>query len=165
MLNRMAGFFVRIVERWMPDPFLFCLLLTVITFLLALGLTPTRPLELTTHWYGGLWEILPFAMQMILILLTGYTLASSRPVHGLLERIAAVPRSQASAIVILTLASALAALINWGFALVASALLAKEMGRKVPGCSDLGLGTFELDCAGQQHGGQRDELYRPLHRR
>ncbi len=134
MLNRLASFFVRVVERWMPDPFLFCLLLTVLTYVLALGLTPTGPLELTTHWYDGLWRILPFAMQMILILLTGYTLASSGPVRRVLERIASVPRSQGSAIVILTLAAALAALVNWGFALVASALLAKEMGRKVRGC-------------------------------
>lgn len=44
MLNRLANFFVRVVERWMPDPFLFCILLTVLTYLLALGLTPSTPL-------------------------------------------------------------------------------------------------------------------------
>ena len=110
MLNRLASFFVRIVERWMPDPFLFCLLLTLLTYVLALGLTPASPLELTTQWYDGLWKILPFAMQMILILLTGYTLASSRPVRQVLERIASTPRSQGSAIVVLTVVSALASL-------------------------------------------------------
>jgi len=134
MLNRLANLFVRIVERWMPDPFLFCLLLTAVCYALALCLTSTGPLKLVTHWYGGLWEILPFAMQMILILLTGYALASSRPVRRALERIASVPRSQGSAIVVLTVAACLAALIHWGFALVASALLAKEMGRRVPNC-------------------------------
>lgn len=134
MLNRLANFFVRIVERWMPDPFLFCVLLTALAYLLALALTPTGPADLVTHWYGGLWEILPFAMQMILILLTGYTLASSAPVRRLLARIASIPRTQGSAIVLLTVAAALAALIHWGFALVASALLAKEIARKVPGC-------------------------------
>ena len=134
MLNRLANFFVRGVERWMPDPFLFCLLLTLLTYVLALRLTPAAPLALVRHWYGGLWTILPFAMQMILILLTGYALASSRPVRRLLEWIAARPRTQGSAIVLLTLASALAALLHWGFALVASALLAREMGRRVPDC-------------------------------
>lgn len=134
MLNRLANFFVRIVERWMPDPFLFCVLLTVLCYLLALGLTPTGTVELVGQWNDGLWRILPFAMQMILILLTGYTLARSRPVRRLLERIASIPRSQASAIVVLTVAAALAALIHWGFALVASALLARAMGRKVVGC-------------------------------
>lgn len=118
----------------MPDPFLFCVLLTVLGYLLALGLTPTGPVKLVTQWYDGLWRILPFAMRMILILLTGYALASSRPVRRLLEWIASIPRSQASAIVVLTLAAALASLLHWGFALVAAALLAKEMGRKLPGC-------------------------------
>ena len=134
MLNRLANFFVRMVERWMPDPFLFCVLLTALAYLLALALTPTGPAELVTHWYNGLWQILPFAMQMILILLTGYTLASSAPVRRLLARIASIPRTQGSAIVLLTVAAALAALVHWGFALVASALLAKEIARKVPGC-------------------------------
>ncbi|MFQ5724567.1 MAG: TIGR00366 family protein, partial [Terriglobia bacterium] len=134
MLNRLANFFVRGVERWMPDPFLFCLLLTVFCYLLALVLTPTGPADLVTHWYEGLWEILPFAMQMILILLTGYALASSGPVKRLLERIASLPRSQGSAIVVLTLSAALASLLHWGFALVASALLAREMARRVPNC-------------------------------
>jgi len=134
MLNRAARFFVGVCERWMPDPFLFCILLTAATYLLALGLTPTGPVALAQHWFDGLWTILPFAMQMILILLTGYALASSRPVRRLLERIASIPRTQSSAIVILTLASALAALVNWGFALVVSALLAREMGRRVPNC-------------------------------
>jgi len=134
VLNRLASFFVRIVERWMPDPFLFCVLLTVLCYVLALGLTDAGPLALLTHWYTGIWEILSFAMQMILVLLTGYTLASSRPVRRLLESLASRPRNQGSAIVLLVVASALAALIHWGFALVASALLAREMGRKIPGC-------------------------------
>jgi len=134
MLNRLAGFFVRVVERWMPDPFLFCVLLTVLCYGLALALTRTGPLALVTHWYGGLWEILPFAMQMVLILLTGYTLASSRAVKRGLEWLAGLPRSPGGAIVLLTVAAALAALLHWGFALVASALLARAMGRKVAGC-------------------------------
>jgi len=134
MLNRTANFFVRIVERWMPDPFLFCILLTAFTYVMALQLTPAAALPLAEHWYKGLWEILPFAMQMILVLLTGYTLASSRPVRRLLERIAAVPRTQGSAIVVLTIAASLAALIHWGFALVASALLARAIARRLPEC-------------------------------
>jgi short-chain fatty acids transporter len=134
MLNRITRFFVGVCERWMPDPFLFCILLTAATYLLALGLTPAGPMSLAGQWFNGLWTILPFAMQMILILLTGYALASSRPVRRVLERIASIPQSQSSAIILLTLASALAALLNWGFALVAAALLAREMGRRVPSC-------------------------------
>ncbi len=134
MLNRLAGFFVRVVERWMPDPFLFCVILTALCYALGLWLTPTAPVELVAQWYNGLWQILPFAMQMILILLTGYTLASSGPVRRGLIWIASLPRSQGSAIVVLTLAAMLLALVNWGVSLVAAALLAREMARRVPDC-------------------------------
>lgn len=134
MLNRLANFFVRVLERWMPDPFLFCLLLTLVTFALAWVFTPTAPTELVNHWYTGLWSILPFAMQMILILLTGYTLASSGPVRRGMVWLASIPKDQGSAVVLLTVASMLAALLHWGFALVASALLARELGRRVPNC-------------------------------
>jgi len=134
MLNRLANFFVRVLERWMPDPFLFCLLLTLLTFALAWIFTPTAPLGLVNHWYAGLWSILPFAMQMILILLTGYTLASSGPIKRGMVWLASIPKDQGSAVMLLTVASMLAALLHWGFALVASALLARELGRRVPNC-------------------------------
>jgi len=134
MLNRLASFFVRLIQRWMPDPFLFCVLLTVLCYILALTLTPSAPLALVAYWYDGIWQILTFAMQMILVLLTGYTLAASRPIRALLEHLAARPRHQGSAIVILVVVSLLASLLHWGFALVASALLARALGRKVAGC-------------------------------
>jgi len=48
-VNRTANCFVRIVERWMPDPFLFCVLLTVLCYALALSFTSTAPLPLIGH--------------------------------------------------------------------------------------------------------------------
>ena len=134
MLNRLANFFVRVMERWMPDPFLFCILLTILAFGLAWGLTDSTAIQLAGHWFGGLGTILEFAMQMILILLTGYALAQSRPVRRGLVWLASQPKTQGGAIVLLTTASMAAALLHWGFALVSSALLARELGRRVPNC-------------------------------
>ena len=134
MLNRLANFFVRIMERWMPDPFLFCLLLTILAYGLAWGFTDTTHVELAGHWFAGMTGLLTFAMQMILILLTGYTLARSRPVQKGLTWLASFPTSQGQAIILLTMVSMLAALLHWGFALVSSALLARELARRVPNC-------------------------------
>jgi short-chain fatty acids transporter len=134
VLNRTANFFVGIFERWMPDPFLFCILLTAACYGLALALTPTGALELTGQWYAGLWQILPFAMQMMLILMTGSALARAGPVRRGLVRIASWPRTQGQAIVLLTFLCSALALLNWGVALVAGGLLAREIARRVPGC-------------------------------
>jgi short-chain fatty acids transporter len=134
VLNRTANFFVGIFERWMPDPFLFCILLTAACYALALALTPTGALELTGQWYAGLGQILPFAMQMMLILTTGSALARAGPVRRGLVRIASLPRTQGQAILLLTFLCSILALLNWGVALVAGGLLAREMARRVPEC-------------------------------
>lgn len=134
MLNRTANFFVGLFERWMPDPFLFCILLTAACYAMALALTPAGALELAGQWYAGLWQILPFAMQMMLILMTGSALARAGPVRSGLARMASWPRTQGQAIVLLTLLCSLLALLNWGVALVGGGLLAREMARRVPGC-------------------------------
>jgi short-chain fatty acids transporter len=134
MRNRLVRPLLGVVERWMPDPFLFCALLTAVCFLLAAWLTPTAPLALVQQWYDGLWQILSFSMQMVLILLAGYTLARSEPARRALTRVALLPRTQGSAIVVVTLTAMMLALVNWGVALVAAALLAREIARRVPNC-------------------------------
>lgn len=74
--NRVVGFFVGLAERYLPDAFLFAVVLTLITMLLAAIFVTTNVLELIGAWYNGLWSILTFALQMALILLTGYVVAS-----------------------------------------------------------------------------------------
>ena len=131
MLRRLAAFFVGLAQRYMPDPFLLALLLTFVTFGLALAVTPHGPMDLLGFWYAGLWKILTFAMQMILTLLTGYTLAKSTPVRRLLGWVASRPRTPASAAILVVLVATFSSLLNWGFGLVVGALVAREVGRRV----------------------------------
>lgn len=131
MLRRVTAVFVRVAQRYMPDPFLFSVLLTFVTFALALAVTPHAIIALLGFWYDGLWKILSFAMQMILILLTGYTLANSSPVRRFLGWVAGRAHTPAGAAMLVVVAAAVASLINWGFGLVVSALLAREIGRRV----------------------------------
>lgn len=77
----------------------------------------------------GLWRLLTFAMQMCLILVTGYGLASSPPVAALIRAIARLPRSGAQCVALVAFAAATLALVNWGLGLIAGALLAREVGR------------------------------------
>jgi short-chain fatty acids transporter len=122
----------------MPDPFLFAVLLTIIAYVLAIIAGPKGPLETVGAWYGGIWKILPFAIQMTLVLVAGYTLAQASLVRRGLAGIAGIPRTPAGAIAITVLVAMAAAFLNWGFGLVCSALLAREMARRVKGL-DFGL--------------------------
>ena len=82
-----------LVGRYLPDPLVFAILLTLLTFGLGVWLTPKGPLDVVRMWGSGFWNLLAFSMQMALVLVTGHALASSDPVHKAMGRIASVART------------------------------------------------------------------------
>ncbi|MEC7527988.1 MAG: short-chain fatty acid transporter [Pseudomonadota bacterium] len=131
MLNRASKPFVKLVERYLPDPYIFVLLLTLITFAFAVVIQNQSPLTTIQQWGDGFWGLLTFSMQMLLVLVTGFMLACTPLVKALLERLASLAKSPGSAIVLVTLVSLIASWINWGVGLVVGALFAKALARKV----------------------------------
>ena len=131
LLRRVTRICVRYAERYIPDPYLYALILTFVTVAAALAFTPSGPAQIVTAWYDGIWAILAFAMQMALILSTGVTLAAAGPVQRLLGKVAAIPASQAGAAITVFLAGAFASWLNWGFGLVVGALVAREVAKRV----------------------------------
>jgi short-chain fatty acids transporter len=113
----------------MPDPMLFAILLTFVTYLMGLILTKSGPMEMIKHWYGGFWSLLSFGMQMCLILVTGHALATSRIVRGGIEKLAEIPKKQSGAIFTVALTACIASFINWGLGIIVGALMAREVGR------------------------------------
>ncbi len=82
MIGRLSRFMTRVVSRWLPDPLIFAMLLTLLTFGIALWLTPQTPISMVKFWGDGFWNLLAFGMQMALIIVTGHALASSGPVKA-----------------------------------------------------------------------------------
>ena len=113
----------------MPDPFIFAILLSFLTFSLAWYLTPHNAVQIFGFWEAGLWNLLKFSMQMCLVLVTGYALASSKPVVFLIKTIAIIPKNSGSAAAMVCLVSVLTGFINWGLAIVVGALLAREVAK------------------------------------
>ncbi|OYR50693.1 serine--pyruvate aminotransferase [Halorubrum sp. Ea1] len=131
-----AGVFERIgfsistvVERWMPSPFVFAILLTYIVFAAGLIATGSGAVELLDFWYGGFWAFLGFSMQMVLILMTGFVIAYHPRVNDLLQRLAEVPNSGAQAAAFVGFISMSLAWVHWGFSLIMGAIFAREMGK------------------------------------
>ena len=133
---RIAG----IVERWMPSPFLFAILLTYLVFVLALvlgqldvieqpGGGTAGPFDLIELWFDGFWAFLAFAMQMTLILMTGFALAYHPRANQLLVKLAQLPRSAPQAVVLVAVFSMAIAWVHWGFSLILGAIFAREMGK------------------------------------
>lgn len=131
MLNKAAKPLVKLVDRYLPDPYIFVLLLTLVVLIAAVVAEHKTPLEVINYWSDGFWTLLSFSMQMLLVLVAGFMLASSPPIKKLLDAIAGLAKSAPQAIILVTLVSLAASWINWGFGLVVGALFAKALARKV----------------------------------
>lgn len=118
----------RLVKRYLPDAFIFALLLTFITMLLAVAFTPKGPAGVVAHWGQGFWFVLAFSMQSSLALLTGWAFADSPPIKRVLRRIARVPETQTQAIFATAVVGMVFGLFHWGVVLIASAIFAREVG-------------------------------------
>jgi len=137
-------------ERWIPDAFVFALIATALAVLAGVGLTDTPPLAVVDAWGRGFWDLIPFTLQMALVIITGHVLATSRPVGRVIQAIAALPHSPKAAVTMVTVFALVSSWFNWGFSLIFSAVLAREVARRVAGvdyralaaASFLGLGSI-----------------------
>ena len=137
-------------ERWVPDAFIFALIATVLVIAAALTATPATLLETVDAWGRGFWDLIPFTLQMALVIITGHVLATSPPMGRVIRAIAACPRTPRGAVALVTFFALASSWFNWGFSLVFSAVLAIEIARRVEGvdyralaaASMLGLGSI-----------------------
>ncbi|MGF1468784.1 MAG: TIGR00366 family protein [Sandaracinaceae bacterium] len=130
MLRGIGSAFEAFFRATAPDPFVLAVLLTVVVFVAAFVTTGRSPTEILSAWGGraGLWSLLAFTMQMVLILVTGHALAATPAVRGLIRRVARQPRTGAQAAGLVALGACVAALLNWGLGLIVGALLARDVG-------------------------------------
>ena len=133
MFKKFTNGCVKLMNRWLPDPFLFAVILTIVVFIGSMIGTKLNPIELVNAWGNsdGFWSLLSFSMQMALVLVLGSAMASARICKKILGAIAGLAKNKMSAILIVTFVSTLCCWLNWGFGLIAGALLAKEVARRV----------------------------------
>ena len=117
------------VERWMPNPFLFAIVLTYIVFAGALVSTDAGPVELVGFWYDGFWAFLTFSMQMVLILMTGFVVAYHPRVNAGIRRLTRLPSNGKQAVVLVGVITMVLGWIHWGLSLILGAIFAREMGK------------------------------------
>ena len=130
MLERMGNYFSRWANKYMPDPMIFAILLTILTYILGLIFTKSTWFQMILDWYKGFWVLLKFGMQMCVILVTGYALATTAPVQKFLKWLANIPKTTAGAAMLVALVAVIAGLINWGLGLIVGAIFALEVGRQ-----------------------------------
>ena len=133
MFRKIINSCVKMVQKYLPEPFIFAIILTMVAFVIAIVLCRQTPIEAIEHWGNGVWSLLAFAMQMALVLVCGSTLAEAPAVKKVISLLASIPKTPTAAIAIVSVVSAVACWINWGFGLIVGAIFAKEIARKLRG--------------------------------
>lgn len=132
-LQKTSQFFVTLLQRYLPDPFIFAIVLTFAVFLLVMPSTGQGPMQVVNAWAGGFWNLLSFSMQMAMVVVTGHAMASAPAFKRKLAMLAGVAKTPGQAIILVTVISAMACWVNWGFGLVVGAIFAKEIAARVKG--------------------------------
>jgi short-chain fatty acids transporter len=135
MFKRLTNFFIRYIQKYMPDPYLFAIILTLLVVGLIYLFVPQASVKgIVNAWYQGVWgsqNIFTFALQMTLILVCGTTLAQAPLIKKGLRRLAAIPQNQVQAAILCFLAGAIGSIINWGLGLVIGTIIAKEIAKRL----------------------------------
>ncbi|WP_418710007.1 short-chain fatty acid transporter, partial [Anaerotruncus massiliensis (ex Liu et al. 2021)] len=117
--------------KYMPDPSIFAVVLTLIAFVLGIVVARQTPMQMVQNWYKGLWELLAFAMQMCLIIITGSAVAEAPIAKKGIRKLAGIAKSGKQAAWLVTFVSVLASFLHWGLSLIVGALLAKELAKEL----------------------------------
>lgn len=133
MFKKFTNGCVKLVQRFLPDAFVFCIILTIVVFIAAMPVAGMNPIEVANAWGSGVWGLLTFSMQMALVLVLGSALANAPAIKRIIVKLAGVPKKPAGAVAFVTIISAICCFINWGFGLIIGALLAKEVAKKIKG--------------------------------
>ncbi len=119
-------------EKWFPDPLVFALLGIVVVFVAGL-LLRQNPATLAIQGGKNFWALVPFTMQMVMIIIGGYVVASTPIAQRAIRALAGIPSTPKTAVAMIALFSMLTSLISWGLSLIFSGLLVREMAQRVKG--------------------------------
>ena len=139
-------------EKWFPDAFALALSVVAIVFVASVAVSVAGADDAlggvfggivdSAQWFGaGFWGLVAFTMQMSMIVVTGYAVATAPPVYRVVRWLASVPRTGRAAAAYVGLFSMLASLVSWSFSLIFSALLAREVAHRVRGADYRALGA------------------------
>jgi short-chain fatty acids transporter len=127
-------------QRWFPDAFVFALLALIIVFIGGM-LAGSRFWDVVDYFGQGFWSLIPFTVQMAMIIVGGYVVAVSPPVSRIIRRLSRIPRTPRGAIAFVALFSMLTSLISWGLGTIFAALLAREVVKNVRGIDYRAMGA------------------------
>ncbi len=125
IFNSLSKPFVKLVEKYYPDAFIFVIVLSVLTFVLALVNTDSTAVQTLEAWGNGLPKLFTFTAQITIIMITAHALAHTSPIENILSKIGSYPNSSIQAYALVTFISGIASLFAWSFGLIVGGIISK----------------------------------------
>ncbi|WP_299278096.1 TIGR00366 family protein [uncultured Psychroserpens sp.] len=132
MLTKLGEKFTDLFQKYMPSAFVFAIVLTLLTALCALLWTNTSPIDVVKSWYKGFFELLSFGMQIVLIIITGFSIALSPKIKRAIEKLAVYIHTPKQVYLFVLVMGTLLSFVSFGW-IVITCLLARELALKVKG--------------------------------
>jgi short-chain fatty acids transporter len=80
-----------ITERWVPDAWVICMMLTAVALVLAVLGPGTSPEAAVLAWGQGVWKLLALGMQFTISMVAAYACVASRPAYRFFYWLAGLP--------------------------------------------------------------------------
>lgn len=132
MITKFGEIFIKLFEKYMPNSFVFALLLTLLTVLVSFIWLGTAPLKIIQAWYDGFWNLLEFGMQIVLIIITGFAIALSPVVNKGIDKVTNYIKTPRQVYFSVVLIGGLLSFISFGW-IVITCVLARELALRIKG--------------------------------
>jgi short-chain fatty acids transporter len=131
MIKRLGDVLARLSMKYLPDPFIFAVILTFISFILGVTITHQSVMQMVINWYKGFWSLLPFSMQMCLMVITPAALVAAPSVHKFVDKLADKPKDGKSGAFWVAMLACVSAMVHWGLSLILASIFAREVAKKL----------------------------------
>ena len=119
------------MEKYVPESYLFAVFLVFVVFLMGIVIAGKGPMDMATYFSDKMWNFLAFSMQMVLMIVTGFVLATTPLGKKVFSAIGRIPKTSVQAVILVSIIACALAYLHWGIGLVGGALLAREIGRNM----------------------------------
>ncbi|WP_430467613.1 short-chain fatty acid transporter [Winogradskyella ouciana] len=132
MLTKFGEVSTKLFEKYMPNAFVFAMLLTIFTGFIAFIWLDASPMEIVKGWYDGFYSLLEFGMQIVLIIITGFAIALSPFINKGIDKLTIRLKTPRQVYLMVVLVGTLLSLISFGW-IVITCVLARELAIRVKG--------------------------------
>ena len=121
--------FARFVAHVVPDAITASVIMLIVLAATALSLGNSAA-QVMDAYYRGLWMLLPFTMQMTLIIVLSSSLASTPFFRSAVMKVSSIPRTTGQIVILAVLVTTLAAYFYWGLGIALAPVIAVHFARE-----------------------------------